>query len=82
MSKTSYLCVAMLYFEYPMCQAKFTMFTRIFSRNLQSPAVFSAEFCSFRKIWLIRISAENFVQPAEFKKKIRLRGLFVPRRGN
>ena len=34
--------------------------------NLWCSGVFSAEFRSFRKIRLIRISAENMVQPAEF----------------
>jgi len=38
MSKTSYLCVVMLNFECPVCQP-----------NLYRSAVFSAEFCSFRK---------------------------------
>jgi len=36
---------------------------------------FQPNFVVAAKIRLIRISAENFVQPAEFKKKIRLRGL-------
>jgi len=58
MSKTSYLCVVMLHFECPVCQP-----------NLYCSAVFLADFVVSAKIRLIRISAEKFVQPAEFKKK-------------
>ena len=37
--------------------------------NLRCSGVFSAEFHSFRKIRLSRISAENMVQPAGFFEK-------------
>ena len=47
----------MLHFECPVCQP-----------NLYCLAVFSADLVVSAKIRLIRISAEKFVQPAEFKK--------------
>jgi len=66
MSKTSYLCVVMLHFECPVCQP-----------NFYRSAVFSAEFCSFRKNLANRNNSRKFVQPAELKQKIRLMGLCV-----
>jgi len=58
MSKTSYLCVIMLHFECPVCQP-----------NLYTvQPYFQPSFVVSAKIRLIRISAEKFVQPAEFKK--------------
>jgi len=64
MSKTSYLCVVVLHFECPVCQP-----------HLYCSAVFSAEFCSFRKNSANPNIGRKICSASRILKKMRLRGL-------